>query len=95
MINNETAHNPSLPNPKNAATYRAGRIAADELGATPFGRPEDIEVGILKNGNEVLYFTATSEAAVYSVEMLNSKKAIVREFASNANTSIAHKLAYM
>lgn len=71
---------------ENAATYRAGRIAADELGATPYGRPEDVEVGVLANGNEVLYFTATSEATVYSVEMKNKRKAIVREFASEANT---------
>lgn len=70
----------------NHASQRNGRIAADELGATPYGRPEDLEVGILANGNEVLYFTATSEAAVYSVEMTNSRKAIVREFASEANT---------
>lgn len=71
---------------ENFASKRAGRIAADELGATPFGRPEDVEVGILANGNEVLYFTATSESAVYSVEMKNKKKAIVREFISEANT---------
>ena len=29
---------------------RGGRAAADELGGTPYRRPEDIEVGILKNG---------------------------------------------
>lgn len=72
---------------ENAASYRAGRIAADEIGATPFGRPEDVEVGTLRNKNEVLYFTATSEAAVYSVEMLPNGEAVVREFASESNTS--------
>ena len=70
----------------NAATFRAGRVAADELGATPYGRPEDIEVGTLANGNEVLYFTATSEATVYSVEMYGEEFAEVRVFASNADT---------
>lgn len=65
---------------------RAGRLAADELNATPYGRPEDIEVGTLANGNEVLYFTATSEAAVYSVEMQRRNKAMVRVFLSDAET---------
>lgn len=65
---------------------RPGRVAADEVMATPYGRPEDVEVGVLANGNEVLYFTATSEAAVYSVEMTGADTAIVREFASEANT---------
>lgn len=49
---------------------RAGRDAADDANGTPFGRPEDMAVSRLANGNEVIYFTATSEAAVYSVEML-------------------------
>ncbi len=70
----------------NAATFRAGRIAADEVYATPFGRPEDVEVGTLANGNEVLYFTATSEAAVYSVEMTGADTAMVRIFASETET---------
>lgn len=59
----------------------SGRAAADELGGTPYGRPEDTEIGKLANGNEVLYFAATSEQLVYSVEILNKNKAIVREFA--------------
>jgi len=69
-----------------SGSTRPGRIAADELGATPYGRPEDIEVGVLANGNEVLYFTATSENTVYSVEMTGGDSAMVREFASEANT---------
>ena len=71
---------------QNGGSLRAGRIAADEIGGTPYGRPEDVEVGKLANGNEVLYFTATSEQAVYSVEMTGTGSAIVREFASEANT---------
>lgn len=57
---------------------RGGRLAADELNGTPFRRPEDIEVGYLKNGNEAVYFTATEELAVYSVEELGHGKAMVR-----------------
>jgi hypothetical protein len=57
---------------------RGGRLAADELNGTPFRRPEDIEVGNMKNGNEVVYFTATEELAVYSIEELGHGKAIVR-----------------
>lgn len=77
-----TAQNPF----ENSGSFRAGRIAADELEATPYGRPEDVEVGILANGNEVLYFTATSEASVYSVEMTAKNDAIVRVFASESDT---------
>ena len=64
---------------------RGGRAAADELGATPYRRPEDIEVGILQNGNEVIYFTATEELSVYSVEELGHGKAMVR-LAADENT---------
>ena len=69
-----------------SGSTRPGRVAADELGAAPYGRPEDVEVGKLANGNEVLYFAATGEAAVYSVEMTGDNTAMVREFASEANT---------
>lgn len=63
-----------------------GRIAADEAGGTPFGRPEDMEVSKLANGREVFYFTATSEQAVYSVEIVSKDKVMVREFLSEKNT---------
>lgn len=71
---------------ENAPGPNAGRGAADDAGGTPFGRPEDTETGTLSNGNEVLYFTATSEQSVYSVEMLNDEEAIVRVFADEYNT---------
>lgn len=77
-----TATNPF----EGTGSTRPGRVAADEVNATPYGRPEDVEVGTLANGNEVLYFAATGEAAVYSVEMTGDNTAIVREFASEANT---------
>ena len=61
---------------------RGGRAAADEIGGTPFDRPEDVEVGYLRNGHEVLYFNATSENSVYSVEELGDGTAFVRLAAS-------------
>ncbi|MFW1676196.1 alkaline phosphatase PhoX [Pontibacter sp. JAM-7] len=81
---------PDVTNPydnSETGSSRPGRVAADDVNATPFGRPEDVEVGTLASGNEVLYFTATSEQAVYSVEMLPGGDAMVREFASEANTA--------
>lgn len=63
-----------------------GRCAADEKGGTPYGRPEDMEVGRLANGKEVVYFAATSERTVYSVEELGGNRARVRVFASDADT---------
>ncbi len=53
-------------------SYRAGRVAANDAGGTPFGRPEDMAISRLANGNEVIYFTATSEASVYSIEILEN-----------------------
>lgn len=72
--------------PRTNDDTRGGRPAADEVGATPFGRPEDMEIGRLANGNEVMYFCATSERTIYSVEMVGKKKAIVRVAASDATT---------
>lgn len=47
-----------------------GRPAADDAGATPYGRPEDMAVGKLANGNEVIYVAVTSENKVISIEIL-------------------------
>ena len=66
--------------PRSNDDTRGGRPAADEVNGTPYGRPEDMEIGRLANGNEVMYFTATSETSVYSVEMLGQEKAMVRKF---------------
>ncbi len=68
----------------NPDLIRGGRAAADEVNATPFGRPEDVEVGYLANGNEVLYFNATSEHVVYAIEELGNGEAVVREAATTA-----------
>ena len=70
---------------------RAGRAAADELNGTPYRRPEDIEVGYLANGHEVLYFNATEEQGAFSVEELGGNNAMVRLF---ANDDTAKNLGY-
>lgn len=57
---------------------RGGRAAANDVNGTPYGRPEDVEVGYLRNGHEALYFNATSENSTYSVEELGNGKAVVR-----------------
>jgi len=57
---------------------RGGRAAADEVNGTPYRRPEDVEVGYLKNGHEVIYFNATEELAIYSIEELGHGEAMVR-----------------
>ena len=57
---------------------RGGRSAADDVNGTPFGRPEDIEVGRLASGHDVIYFTATAEDSVYAVEELGDDRAQVR-----------------
>ena len=65
-----------------ASRARGGRAAADDVGGTPYGRPEDMEIGVLANLNEVIYITNTSEHAVISIEILDDGKAFVRPFAS-------------
>lgn len=72
--------------PRTASDTRGGRPAADQVKATPYGRPEDMEVARLANGHEVVYFTATSEASVYAIEILDNHKATVRVAASNLGT---------
>ncbi len=68
--------------PRTEPNTRGGRAAADEVNGTPYGRPEDAEVGTLANGHTVVYFAATSEHSVYSVEELGGGRAIVRVFVS-------------
>ncbi|MCB0572979.1 MAG: esterase-like activity of phytase family protein, partial [Saprospiraceae bacterium] len=65
---------------------RGGRLAADELNGTPYGRPEDLEIV----GNR-LFFTATSEHTAYAIELAGST-ATVKVFASQ-NTLDAATLA--
>lgn len=82
-----TATNPFRNDPSRSNDpdlTRGGRAAADEMGATPFGRPEDMETGYLANGHEVLYFNATSENVVYSIEELGHGQTMVRVAASTS-----------
>ena len=50
-------------------TARGGRTAADEVGATPFGRPEDLEISTLANGNEAIFMATTDENIVWTIEL--------------------------
>lgn len=68
--------------PRTNSDTRGGRVAADEVGGTPYGRPEDMEVATLDNGNEVVYIAVTSERTIYSVEILGGDKAKVGVLAS-------------
>jgi len=68
--------------PRTNADTRGGRPAADDAGGTPYGRPEDMEVARLANGNEVLYIAVTSENSIYSIEILSESKAMVRVMAT-------------
>ncbi len=72
--------------PRTNTDTRGGRPAADEVGATPYGRPEDIEVGVLANGKEVVYFAATSEATIYAIVMEDDINSTVQVFASETAT---------
>lgn len=78
--------------PRTNSNTMGGRPAADDAGGTPYGRPEDMVVSRLANGNEVLYVTVTSESKVISIEILNTNKgstrggqAMVRTFVSNSS----------
>lgn len=66
-------------------TANSGAMAANELNATPYGRPEDITFKTLASGNEAIFFNATSEHTMYSIELTGSTAATVRVFA-NRNT---------
>lgn len=61
-------------------TTTGGRNAADEVKGTPYGRPEDMGIGVLANGNEVAYVSITSENRVISIELISDTTAMVREF---------------
>lgn len=82
----DASGNPITPTDAFAPGQGNGRAAADEVNGTPYGRPEDAEIGTLANGNEVLYFAATSERTIYSVEITGASTAMVRVFADESNT---------
>lgn len=70
--------------PRTSNDTMGGRPAADDVGATPYGRPEDMVVTRLANGNEVLYITITSESKVLAVEILTGTRANVFTLVSNS-----------
>lgn len=64
------------------------------MNGTPYGRPEDLEIGTLADGTEVLYLATTGENVVYSIELLpGGASTNVREFVTadtiNAVTVVA------
>ncbi len=69
-------------------TTRGGRAAADEVGATPFGRPEDLEIATLDNGNEAIFMATTDENIVWSIELDadGSEGVNVTEFVNSLTT---------
>ncbi len=66
-----------------------GRLAADLVGGTNYQRPEDLEIGRLKNRHEVLYVTTTGTHEVYAIELLDSLNANVTLFVSRDTIDLA------
>lgn len=60
-----------------------GSAAADEVGGTPYGRPEDMAVGVV-NGNEALFLSVTSEDKVIAIELMSSTTANVTDFVTTS-----------
>jgi len=75
----------------NSEINRPGRRAADDVGATNYGRPEDLEIGTLANGREVLYAAVTSTHQVFSIELDvdAAHDTQVRVFADRGTTNVA------
>ena len=67
-------------NPFVYVTANSGRLAADEVVGTPYGRPEDLDVKALANGRQAMFVATTSENTVYSIELVSNSTAIVRTF---------------
>jgi secreted PhoX family phosphatase len=68
--------------------FDGGRAAADEVGGTPYDRPEDMVISTF-TGDKILYFAATSESAVYSVFLLDGSKAEVKIFVNRDTIDFA------
>lgn len=62
-----------------------GRVAADQVAGTGFDRPEDLEIQILGDGTEALYFAATGTNNVFSIRINSTNTAEVR-LAADRNT---------
>jgi Bacterial protein of unknown function (DUF839) len=66
-----------------------GRVAANEVGGTPYGRPEDMAITVDNQGREMLLFAATSENAVYSIVLISDLTAEVKVFCNRNTIDIA------
>ena len=80
---------PGVSDPFAFVSTTGGRNAADSVGGTPYGRPEDVTLTTLANGNEIVYFTATSEDAVYGIELIDDATAIVEIFVDRDTIDLA------
>lgn len=60
-----------------------GRQAADDVNASNYLRPEDLQISRLANGNEVLYVATTTDDRVLSIELAGDTP-VVREFVTRA-----------
>lgn len=88
-ITDATGNALTTANPFAYVTTTGGRDAADEVGGTPYGRPEDLDIGVLANGNQAIYCAVTSENRVLSIELTSSTTAIVREFVNFDTINLA------
>lgn len=70
-----------------------GRLAADVVSGTGYGRPEDLEIRTLPNGDQILFFAATTNHNVFSVALADPNNPIVKLFASQATINAATGLA--
>ncbi len=59
-----------------------GRAAADMVGGTNYQRPEDLELQVLANGDEVLYIATTTTNEVYSLNLATNEMKVF----ANRNT---------
>jgi hypothetical protein len=76
-------------NPFVFVTTTGGRTAADQVFGTPFGRPEDLDINTLANGNQCIYVALTSENRVLSIELQSPTTCVVRDFVNYDSINLA------
>lgn len=79
----------TLTDPFDYNGVNGGRLAADEVFGTPYGRPEDMDFTTLANGNECMFVTCTSEDLVLSIEFTSANTSIVRVFCDTSTVDLA------
>jgi hypothetical protein len=65
-----------------------GRAAADMVGGTNYQRPEDLELQVLANGDEVLYIATTTTDEVYSLNLATNE---MKLFANQRHIQLGHR----